>query len=776
MILIITLLGLTMLVGLVFYVYNVGHQVNKRLAMQQAADATAISGAAWMARSMNVVAMNNVSQTRMLAMVAVLDSLPLAAEMTIAEQTDADPGNPDSLVEPLRKQLDVYGVPNSAVERDDFLRKGLEHLRTQMSPAQGNNGRTQYDDLESLLDGFCSDDQRNPRPNTYNVKNATWWSLGTTGPDGQLWQAARALDELSQASKDSSGTLAQSNAIRFGKANQAEGAFLAPITPLMPAKRGDFMDFRSPLTDSIKITSDPRDKDYPSAYKASNLVPRLSAAVGQPPPRTVLDVIERIDISGGAIPDYKYHWRLGPFCRLFGWRDYYQAWTSFGSNFGPYQRTNPGGQAEGKWGFHTYGPIQWAHRYVLGSLGQAGVQLGSADTSRFAHHLKRITNLKLAYMFGLPSHQSIQYADKWAVDYDKAKQQWQKAQKDPDPTKHFPFLRTRYYRPGVRSTVKWDKPDWLANGTTYASGLMKPISNSNLAALWAWEPRGWWDIEDHFAIRRWQPVTTNGFRRESVDLDGNGLLDYSKETYNYNYDSDIKKFGQPYDDLIVETWFEKVNKYIWRVKVQYTYLTYVIGQQKDANGKTTDIVWEGDPQLGLTPRYNQGRPDPNPTKVYVAEWYVYGGAEIRDPVEVTNPCNWGASEALPAPMLLDTGMGEYAPDHETEPRHKAFNFLGLARSNANPPLWKGQFYTANPTGQMVTVAQAQIFNNRSWDLWTQDWQASLVPVSQWENWRDSINMGGGNAASPLLQPSDVTNIHEYMTHIDPKWADKYLNH
>ncbi|HHH75793.1 MAG TPA: hypothetical protein ENL03_02055, partial [Phycisphaerae bacterium] len=63
-VLMIILIGMVLMSGLIFYVYNLGSQVNQQVDMQDAADATAISGAGWMARSMNLIAMNNVGQAK----------------------------------------------------------------------------------------------------------------------------------------------------------------------------------------------------------------------------------------------------------------------------------------------------------------------------------------------------------------------------------------------------------------------------------------------------------------------------------------------------------------------------------------------------------------------------------------------------------------------------------------------------------------------------------------------------------------------------------------
>ena len=57
-----------------------------RVATQHAADSTAAAGAAWIARSLNTVAMNNVTQARYLALANTLDALPLAVSAALDEQ------------------------------------------------------------------------------------------------------------------------------------------------------------------------------------------------------------------------------------------------------------------------------------------------------------------------------------------------------------------------------------------------------------------------------------------------------------------------------------------------------------------------------------------------------------------------------------------------------------------------------------------------------------------------------------------------------------------
>src|SRR5690606_38462947 len=89
-ILVITLLGLLLLTGLVVYVINIGHQQSMRMATSHGADSAAISGAGWLARSLNTVAMNNVASSRYIALAQVLDAVPQAVDYNLRDQQALD--------------------------------------------------------------------------------------------------------------------------------------------------------------------------------------------------------------------------------------------------------------------------------------------------------------------------------------------------------------------------------------------------------------------------------------------------------------------------------------------------------------------------------------------------------------------------------------------------------------------------------------------------------------------------------------------------------------
>ena len=375
-----TILALVLLVGLIFYVYNVGQQVNSRMTLQHSADSAAISGSTWMARSLNQVAMNNVGQSKMYATVLVLDSLPLATEMSLHEAT--------AWQERLKQQL-ADGVPNSHGE-GPMISAGLEALRSRME--------RERDILSAMNDTL----------GTFPMETITYYAVPgdkNAPPTGQLWKAAQAMDEFSRATVASSGTLAQSNAIRWGKENgtNVQTAFLTPIVPRMPAKRTSFSDFQDVLEGRESVNS-----------TSANL--------------------RDIGGRGGAIPDMAYPYRLGPWARLHRWRDDVYAGGQYipgdvnvrggggigvgGRRVGSSART----QGNGTWvgqvvvGYSTYGPLDWELRSVQNWAGPHDQGQGELADTFFANYMRTLSHDKLQYMFH--SHNPIQiHRSDWHTDY-----------------------------------------------------------------------------------------------------------------------------------------------------------------------------------------------------------------------------------------------------------------------------------------------------------------------------------------------------------------------
>jgi len=663
-VLIVVLVGMTLLVGLVFFVYNFGDTVNTRLHMQNAADSVAVSGANAMCRSMNTIAMNNVSQAKIIGTIPVLDALPMATEMAMNEVSAWEAC--------LTAQLN-RGVPD--IGGRPLIRDGLTSIRDRF---EAQRRILEAADSEFLHSGF-------------RMEDLTHWSLGGgAGPQGTLWQAAVALDEMSQGVAANAGLIAQTDAVRFGSRNGADASFIVPVLPRLPARRGEFVDFRPVMEGRLHVTSDG------STYRPTGG-------------------------NGGAIPDAQYlpekGWphRLGPWARILKWRDrthraVEREWVPpqsgarvrggrgnvsiGGRRRGSTARTNQTGHG-GYWrttrsvetGYTTYGPVEWALRRASWYADGHRNQPGELRDTYFSTYLRSITRIKVQHMFQSKRTRTIHVPD-WEPDYRRAVAI--------AAASSGAIKRSMYYLVEVASSLPEGSPNYLTGGT-YRTNGNRPI------AIW---------------VNRWM----------------------DPETWN----------------------IERVGDYVW--KDSYTY-------------QVTE-----DPQLGIPPdRDPSGRPVWH--TVYMTAYYIFGGVDHGTNEPVSDPANWTEGEVPPAPMLLDAGedIGDYDPDvldHDRGVRRTHFTFLGVVREGDTAPVWSQKFSTASPISSMVTVAQTQVFNNVSWDLWSQEWRCQLVPVSRWGDWTVRLEDGIDDAGyfSGQVRADELERMYEYFLNISPELADSYINH
>ena len=729
-ILVITIVGITLLAGIVLYVYNTGDQVNLRLEMQNAADSTAISGSTWMSRSMNVVAMNNVAIARLIAAAIVLDSMPLAAEMSIAEESG---------LKDLSKALEKWstvGAQFTPYERENFFRVGLAELYRQLTEGTLGGGSQHYDkrqlELLKLLDNtFDSDDERQPEGG-YVITNDTHHG---GGPSGRIWQACEALDLFSQSIADSAGLLSQYNAIRFGKDNRATAAFLVPVMPEFPGVRTHFYDYKALFLKHLRIINDWRTGQEDHRIIDSRLVEKLQASTDVPWDSRI------IGVRGGAIPDWVYPYRLGPFARVYYWRDYNHAsennwWDEDYRTF--------------RIGYTTYGPLENAIRTVTNQFGRAGSHSGSVDTSRFSFHLRTIAKIKLAYLFGLSSPQNVQYAKDWITDYNEAKAYVEEHKNEP----HRGVMTTRYYRVGAKSTAHYDSGDWMKTYDPtpptetftplrwHSHQLKSPppeddwrdLGNARIQPLYRWiaDSRGWHDVGG------WTKLTDYVWYRKSI------------RQVNHDYELRLPPRYEKEDD----------------------------GSFKYERDDDGNIILD-----------KNGEPEkiPIPYTIYSVSWQVFGGIELRDEQPVSNLIAGVGSNALPAPFLISSDVEEVSDVYYDDPdsgrpmegvRVKPFTYLGVVMKGNTAPVWPARFDTKNPLDAMLTVAQSKMFNNRSWGLWTQDWQTQLMPVVEWNDWVRKLGDGVGEASltEGELDADDVSKAHEYMSAIPESMAERYGGH
>jgi len=668
-VLVIILIGMALMSGLIFYVYNLGSQVNQQVDMQDAADATAISGAGWMARSMNLIAMNNVGQAKTISLVPILDSMPLGTEMAYNEVSQWENA--------LAIQLD-RGVPT--IEHD-IIRNSCENLRQRMA-----SQRDLLAPVNALLNGDSG----------FSMADITYWRSGGGGavPQGKLWQACEAMDELSSVTAGSAGIFAQSNAALFGKQSGAQPAFIAPILPRIAAKRGQFSDFQYVIEGSMTV----RDQQHEAG------------------PLTVLRSTR--SKRGGAIPDAQWPHRLGPWATLHKWRYYIREATNWqwvpgsgdnrgqtrggggvgisGRRSGGSARTQSGGGSNGGFraieykimGYSTYGPYHWAlsqiNDYARGFFNfRTNQWSGQLPDTLFRNYIYSLANTKLRYMFTSSEPRDIHIPNWQFTQYPEAK-----AAALADESKVY---QTMFYLVEIASANPKSSPLWLNAGAYRA--------NEDYAlSIWA---RGWKD-----------PAKMN---------------------------------------------MTKVGNHVWLD--EYTYEV-----TKDA-------------ELGLVEQFDANG-DPIWHTVYMTAYYIFGGIDTGESVEVGNPCNWLDGDELPAPTLLDTDEGDYNyldTSPESDYRRENFMYLGVVLKDPHSGIWQKQFKNPNPAGKLLALAQAEVFNNKSWDLWTQDWQAKLHPMTRWDDWLDTIEDGQVdlNDVAGIVDGDDVDEATTFMRRLGGDLAERY---
>lgn len=342
-VLVITLLAVLLLAGVVFWVINAGRQVNARIVTQHAADSAAISGAGWIARAFNTVAMNNVAVSRYLALINTLDSIPLTSECTLPEQA--------FLADALQQRYTDISTNSSALNQraiEEFALL-LEELSEEVTTLEGISQYYQ----------------------NYDVSEMTHYD-GPAGR-GQIWRAMYALDQMSQATMDNLMPLAQVQGRNAGEANLPSNGYslVVPAASETPWIRGSFNDFERPVRqgllpeniDDPVVNRGPYDTVF--GWRGTSRVPDPNY-----PGIPGYSIISGIDTSGSSQP--------------FG-----------GGPGGSWQPGSPGGTIATS--YYTYGTHVWTLRHVLDWANSSARP--SLYRSRFGSWLTQISNTKLAYVW-----------------------------------------------------------------------------------------------------------------------------------------------------------------------------------------------------------------------------------------------------------------------------------------------------------------------------------------------------------------------------------------
>lgn len=215
---VLALLGGFMIIGMIGYVFNTGRHAQLRQQTQSAADASAISGAGYVARSFNTVAMNNVEISRLIAVVQMLDAVPLATEYTLLDV--------QATLETVEDQLstgtgDMLGDQTLNTIRDDLIEQERQLLG---------------------MDEFFN-------RGSYDVREMTFYD--SEFGRGELWKAMESLNEISLATMEQLDELTQVTAIQSGRRNLRGGSeslsAVAPFDRAITWQQYEFDDFRNPV-------------------------------------------------------------------------------------------------------------------------------------------------------------------------------------------------------------------------------------------------------------------------------------------------------------------------------------------------------------------------------------------------------------------------------------------------------------------------------------------------------------------------------------------------
>lgn len=204
----VVVLFLFLLAGLLFLVINTGEQLNRKVQMQSAADVTVATGATWFARGVNTIAACNVTETQLLSLIVLCDTL-------------------ETVTPPAQECIDdlVQNIGASKAGRDIPVDQRL---------------------CTWLVVGNATSEQQIIKQFADIVKAINWPDY-LTYDTGVMWECTRLLDGFSHAMMRDTPKVARREAIKIARKNGAEFGFMVPLWPELPVRDGEWQDFRDPM-------------------------------------------------------------------------------------------------------------------------------------------------------------------------------------------------------------------------------------------------------------------------------------------------------------------------------------------------------------------------------------------------------------------------------------------------------------------------------------------------------------------------------------------------
>jgi hypothetical protein len=334
---------------------------------------------------------------------------------------------------------------------------------------------------------------------------------------------------------------------------------------------------------------------------------------------------------------------------------------------------------------------------------------------------------------------------------------------------------TRYHTYGPQSWVLNRVGDfsWAQLFFSRFSWWVRSLANIKLAYVWpgggikqVTDPLWITDFDQATALAQTDPaaIKTTALARVEVKSrhprGGGGFMSAG----SWAYEDDAHP-GPPGRILFLNRWFDpqrrlrnavQVDSHIWRVEWEYTVYS--------------------DPEIGINPQTDENG-HLVPQTVYRIDEFTFLGIDTGDEIDVRNPFNFSSKDDLPAPCDFDHDI----ITTDDDARRQRLTFLAVAQHPNRSLFWPAQFDAGKPYPYTVGIAQISVFNNHSWDLWTQMWQAQVEPVTDYSDWlnrldEDAAALGQLNSqALPDLDPQQHQALITHLRNIQPL-ADLMLTH
>jgi len=207
----VVVLFLFLLMGLLFLVLNGGDQINRKVQMQSTADEVTTTGATWFARGLNIICAANVTETHLLSLINLLDTL-------------------ETVVPPAQECIDklVQNIGASKAGRDIPIDPRLASWLVVGNAASEQQIIRQFGD----------------------VMKAVNWPDYLTYDSGIMWECAKLMDGFGHAMMRETPKVVQRESMDVAHKNGADFGFVLPLWPELPVVDGQFSDFLYPMRDA----------------------------------------------------------------------------------------------------------------------------------------------------------------------------------------------------------------------------------------------------------------------------------------------------------------------------------------------------------------------------------------------------------------------------------------------------------------------------------------------------------------------------------------------